>query len=150
MNQAQVDEVRMRVTIHWVRGMMLRGMGGVLAMVPKHHLWFPVDDIENYELRHGNAPVDSMRPKYLRKLSLWLEPDISPDTREFVRPGGTIDRMVEEWLAESDEATNVVWRPGRKAYVRTDSDPFRSHAYRCRVIAEFCKRKFNPTEMAIQ
>lgn len=37
------------------------------------HLWFPEDDIRVYELRDGNPPADSRRPRHLKGLKLEVD-----------------------------------------------------------------------------
>ena len=38
------------------------------------HLWFPDDNILNAELRHGNPPSESGRPKHLKRKNLVIHP----------------------------------------------------------------------------
>lgn len=45
------------------------------------HLWFPENDIRRYELRNGNPPGRSGRPKWLRGLDLVIDPIRGPHRR---------------------------------------------------------------------
>ena len=40
---------------------------------PVRHLWFPEDNVNRYELRLGNPPADSDRPRHLRGLQLVID-----------------------------------------------------------------------------
>lgn len=74
LNQERVDVVRMYV---------LRACIGTCLKMVQHkqpsnvrairHLWFTNDNINEYELRDGNPPPDSKRPKHLRGLSLEID-----------------------------------------------------------------------------
>lgn len=130
MTQDEVDEVRMRVTIHWVRGLLKKGVLQ-LGTVPKHHLWFPADDVNIYELRQGNAPPSSDRPRHLKKLELWLDPDVPGEIREFVRMEGGLDKYIESKLHEAGKELT----PNEVAEVRN------------RAIANFCKTRKNMRHM---
>jgi hypothetical protein len=43
------------------------------------HLWFPEDDSAHYELRRGNPPSPSDRPKHMRRLELAVDPTLVPE-----------------------------------------------------------------------
>lgn len=99
--QAQVDEVRFRVTLLMARD-ALRD-----RRQPKHvyHLWWPTAaEPETYELRQGNPPSDWDRPAHLRRLDLEVDltGDIPNDVQELMRPHGKLDTMVQEAMAEDD------------------------------------------------
>jgi hypothetical protein len=53
------------------------------------HLWFPDNNLNNYELREGNPPPDSKRPAYMRGL------DIVVDLNCPVPP--IVDRFIEDY-----------------------------------------------------
>ena len=68
LTQESVDFVRLRV----MRAISTNDLtpGEKLKV---SHLWFPRDDVNAYELRMGNPPADSQRPKHLRRLRLEID-----------------------------------------------------------------------------
>jgi hypothetical protein len=132
MKQDDVDEIRMRVTIHWVRGLLKSGVM-TLTTVRPHHLWFPVDDLGVYELRQGNAPSNPDRPRHLRGLELWLDPNVPQSVREYVRMGGGMDQLIEDRLETMDRelTSNEV------------------QSIRMLAIANFCKKLAHPKRMVV-
>jgi len=133
MTQADIDEVRLRVTLNWVRGLMI--MGEALPVVGPRHLWFPKDDTAIYELREGNAPPNSARPTHLKFRDLWVEPNVSEAVRQYVRPGGGLDVYIEE-------KANFIKEAGRPQI-----SPDEQAAIRARCIAEFCKKATHPRRL---
>jgi hypothetical protein len=37
------------------------------------HLWFPENNVNHYELREGNPPGDSQRPKHMRRFRIEID-----------------------------------------------------------------------------
>ena len=101
VTQAEVDEVRTRVTLTWVRAMLQAGEDP--SKMEQKYLWFPRDDVEAYELRDGNAPGNSDRPAHLRFLELWMDPKVNQEVKNFLAPGGGLDTYVLEKVDQKSE-----------------------------------------------
>jgi hypothetical protein len=69
LTQAQVDKVRTRVVV----ALLISAVEARQRKVPVKHLWFPEKRDTKYELRNGNAPADSDRPRHLRGLHLAVD-----------------------------------------------------------------------------
>jgi hypothetical protein len=69
LNQRRVDIVRMRIIRAVLDSLVEFGPSGDRYK----HVWFPNDEINVYELREGNAPADSVRPKHLKRLDLSID-----------------------------------------------------------------------------
>jgi len=82
LRQDRVDLVRARAFCGLITGAsQLAKLGrdyGLKLVI--HHLWFPEDNVNEYELRVGNPPPDNERPKHLRRLVLWIDPLNPPET----------------------------------------------------------------------
>jgi hypothetical protein len=76
LSQSQVDKVRTRVVIACLISAVEQGK----RKLPVQHLWFPEDRETKYELRAGNAPADSDRPRHLRRLHLAIDLGEIPPT----------------------------------------------------------------------
>lgn len=61
------------------------------------HIWFPTDNVNDYELREGPPPPDIERPKHLRNFNLVVDP--------LVMPASVIDRFKEAGIPLSDGRT---------------------------------------------
>lgn len=72
--QKGVDVVRLRVLKSLVERQILRlKRGANLVDLKVRHLWFPENNLNHYELRTGNPPPDSERPKHMRGFRLELD-----------------------------------------------------------------------------
>lgn len=70
VSQWEIDVVRMRVLYATINSALMHVNKGLPFDLKPKHLWFPKDEIQIYELRHGNPPSDSDRPKHLRGMEL--------------------------------------------------------------------------------
>ncbi len=85
LDPLNVDVIRFRVIQALVGGLMKR-----MELPPVHeqylekpdlsihHIWFPEDNMDKYELRAGNPPADADRPPHLRGLDLEIDIVIWP------------------------------------------------------------------------
>jgi hypothetical protein len=78
--QRGIDAVKVRVWWQLLQGSkvpraMLSGEGQTVF-----HVWFPTDSLQVYELRDGNPPARSERPKYLRDANLVIDMFHIPET----------------------------------------------------------------------
>lgn len=81
IGQRGVDEIRIRVykaVLNTCIKRLARGYGYRDGVGEKLHLWFPEDRATKYELRKGNAPAPSERPRHLRRLQLEIDPQHLP------------------------------------------------------------------------
>lgn len=73
LEQWKVDLVALKVKRAWANTQKLMIRMGRPADRGVKWLWFPRDDIRAYEMRDGNPPPDSLRPKRLRGLNLVVD-----------------------------------------------------------------------------
>ena len=66
LSQWEIDVVRMRVLSSLVNSLLNRAASGETVDLGVRHLWFPKNNVNNYELRNGNPPSDKRRPKHMR------------------------------------------------------------------------------------
>lgn len=66
LSKERVQGIRERVYGNLIVSMLKSGM----KSWPVSHLWFPRDTVNAYELRSGNPPSDSDRPKHMRGYNL--------------------------------------------------------------------------------
>lgn len=83
LSQEVVELTKIRVAVFLMDSYLRRKEN----VVPPHHLWFPEDDVAEYELREGPAPENSERPYHLQNLHLDLDigfipPDVAQDLLE--------------------------------------------------------------------
>lgn len=75
----ELDVIKLRVMNTTINKMCTAADRGAEPDLTKHmYLWFPEDNLNHYELRKGNPPPDSERPKYLRGLDLSIKFDVWP------------------------------------------------------------------------
>lgn len=68
-DQGAVDEVRTAVLMQ----LLVSAVRAEVRKPPVRHLWFPRASTRAYDLRDGNPPSDTDRPKHLRGLRLELD-----------------------------------------------------------------------------
>ena len=73
LSQWEIDVVRMRVIKNTVDSMMTWAERGVTPDYTVNHLWFPENNVNHYELRKGNPPSNSDRPKHLHGFSIEVD-----------------------------------------------------------------------------
>ena len=83
LNQFQVDIVRLRICKALTDVHMAEQREGKFKGIPSRHVWFPEDNVNSYELRDGNPPSDTDRPKHLRRYKLALDPVTITKTESF-------------------------------------------------------------------
>lgn len=92
-SQRIIDEIRFRVWLHYLRTHLENPKKDLCKIC---HIWFPYDEPTSYELRSGNAPSDSDRPKHLKKFKLEIDISFIPNwLREELRPNGAMDKQIE-------------------------------------------------------
>jgi hypothetical protein len=97
LNQLRVDEIRLRVMKAVSQTQMNNMIKGRTHNLDVRHLWFPKNDIREYELRFGNPPSDSSRPKHMRGLELHI------DIMSGELPKTIVDRLpIKQKLAYQD------------------------------------------------
>jgi hypothetical protein len=98
--KAEVDPVRYRVMMNLARTAILECWN--LWKQPMRHLWFPTPgDIDEYEMREGNAPAVGDRPRHLRRCDLAIDLTYIPrEVREAIRPGGLVEHLARKKLDE--------------------------------------------------
>lgn len=102
LEQREVDEVRFRVLL-WLARDVLRHKRK-RADVPLRHMWWGTPNLDEYELRMGNAPADIERPRHLKRLDLAIDVmDMPARVAHCMRPGGIADQLVQQALDESDD-----------------------------------------------
>ena len=97
LTQFQIDIVRLRVCkavtdVHMeeVRQKAFKG-------IPSRYVWFPENNVNEYQLRMGNPPSDRDRPKHLKRFKLEIDPVVIPQTDTFqeilndAKAAGTFD-----------------------------------------------------------
>ena len=120
ITQREADEARLFESLKWARWRLLEGMP--LKGLPTGHVWFPVDNSNFYEVRHGPAPDEL--PEHLRDLALEVTCDVTQPLASYVRPGGRLDEEVDTLLVGTREKLTREVVAGLRA----------------RVLMEFCKR----------
>ena len=82
LNQRRVDNVRFRAVWGLITGAQQLWKEGQLweHKLEHHHLWFPEDNVNNYELRPGNAPAPNLRPKHMERIELFVDPLNPPES----------------------------------------------------------------------
>jgi hypothetical protein len=79
--QKGIDVVRMRVLKVIIdNAILLLHKGSTKIDLRVKHLWFPENNLNIYELREGNPPPDSERPKHMRGFRLELDVTRIPQT----------------------------------------------------------------------
>jgi len=68
LTQERIDIVRLRVM-----NAIAKNSTDIEDKLRVYHLWFPRNDINEYQLRTGNPPSDSARPKHLRAMQLHID-----------------------------------------------------------------------------
>jgi len=81
LSQQQIDIVRMRVLSSLI-DQFIKWAGGDKTVDREdfgvRYLWFPDNNVNNYELRDGNPPSDTDRPKHMRRFELVCDIDHIP------------------------------------------------------------------------
>lgn len=80
VTQADVDIVRMQVLRNMVKTADQAIKNSKKPKLDVVHVWYPEDRIGRYELRTGNPPARSQRPRHLRDIELWVDPFNLPKT----------------------------------------------------------------------
>jgi hypothetical protein len=78
--QADADVLRIQVLMNMLNTAGIHARQGKQPNLDVCHVWFPNDTTLQYEMRPGNPPARSMRPKHLRNLELWVDPFNLPKT----------------------------------------------------------------------
>lgn len=105
LNQLEVDLIRLRVLRRMANtAQMYTRFGMQPDRWPVNHLWFPTPNVNDRELRRGNPPPDSERPKHLRGVALEL--DLNAGLPETVRRAMADNAQREEIFA-ADEAAQL-------------------------------------------
>lgn len=73
LEQWKIDLVALRVKRAWAETQKDNLRLRIAPNFAPHHLWFKANDVRIYELREGNAPPDSERPKHLRRFNLTID-----------------------------------------------------------------------------
>lgn len=73
LDQLQIDFVRMRVLHSVLNTYVDRAKRNEDPKVEIKHIWFPKNNVNNYELKSGLPPVDKDRPKHLRGWKLEID-----------------------------------------------------------------------------
>lgn len=73
LTQDRIDEVRLRVMRAWAQTNIKWLANDKKPDLKAKHLWFPRDDINEYQLRTGNAPPNFDRPRHLRGFDLFID-----------------------------------------------------------------------------
>ena len=73
VNQERVDIVRMRVMSALVQQGIWDVENGMPWVPTIQHLWFPADNVNEYELKPGAGPPRQERPRHLRDIDLELD-----------------------------------------------------------------------------
>lgn len=91
LSQWEIDVVRMRVIKTSVDRYIEEVKQGMPPNWGVKHLWFPENNVNHYQLREGNPPGDSQRPKHMRRFRIEIDILNIPET---------IQELLEEQKAE--------------------------------------------------
>lgn len=102
LRQELVDLVKFKVIGNILRNEIARMQADPHAMkldLHIRHVWFARDDISSRELREGNPPPDSARPKHLRGLDLVVDPLNWPPSvvARLAKVGYTVPTLTDIW-----------------------------------------------------
>lgn len=73
LTQPRVDWVRLRVLSAVLGTLAEQAAAGRRPDFGVRHLWFPEDNVNHYELRRGNPPSPSDRPKHMKNIDLVID-----------------------------------------------------------------------------
>lgn len=73
ITQEQVDIIRMAAILNRLRWTIFAKAMGEPVHDGHQYLWFDKDDINHYEIRPGNPPARSRRPKHLKNIDLVVD-----------------------------------------------------------------------------
>lgn len=79
VRQDFVDMIILRVMKALLESAMARIERGAHHGLKVYHLWFPRNDIREYELRPGNPPGDAERPEHLKHAHIVVDPFAIPE-----------------------------------------------------------------------
>ena len=108
LSQEQVDFVRFRIIKARVDSAVALVTANQPVDLKVKHVWFPRNNINEYEMRDGNAPPNSMRPKHLRNLDLAVDLfDWPRAVKDILREGGhkvpNPERMWDDMVMKAKE-----------------------------------------------
>lgn len=103
-----VDVAKMRVIASLVNRALGQFNAGVAPDLSVKHLWFPNENVNEYELRAGNPPSRRDRPHYLRDIDLVVDVLEPPKSIcDLLRSKG-IEIDVRKALKQAEEAQHVL------------------------------------------
>ena len=91
----------MRAISSIVNSLLTEAKAGKEPDMSVRHLWFPEDNVNHYELRDGNPPGDSGRPKHMRGYRIELDIVSIPErVKDVIEDQKRVDAINESngWL----------------------------------------------------
>jgi len=100
LSQREVDWVRVRLLKVLIDNAIAASDSGTEPDMSVRHVWFPENEVNIYELREGNPPPACERPRHLKSLDLWIDPQ---------RPSGGMRDLTCEVGVDLDWDVRGTW-----------------------------------------